>query len=95
MSATLPDRTAYRLTSDDEHRISTAMAELARSGATALEQLERVGMHSIGCTAHDLRDVELDWIHDRAIELVGPVPSLDCPRCHRTRYWCAYASCTD
>lgn len=66
----MTDRDAYRLSPDDERLIAEAIERAVRSwtsagGASALPGLERIARHAIGCSEHDLRDVELAYIHER------------------------------
>jgi hypothetical protein len=66
----------YRLTEADEATVLAALNEKVadwsnrRSGpfdrATAMVALTRIGAHAIGCSLHDLRDVEIDWVERHA-----------------------------
>jgi hypothetical protein len=63
----MSDHTACRLTTDDRARITAAVAHYAKrsAGVLASERFttaERIAHHAIGCTAADLRDVEVDDI---------------------------------
>lgn len=68
--------TAYRLAREDERRIVDRMAETLADWTSATsdhDALVRIGAHAIGCSLHDLRAVEIAWIHARAVELAAPV----------------------
>lgn len=75
-----PDHTAYRLTTADEAKIIQALEgacnEWRAQGGTPRETTDlptllRLGAHSIGCSLHDLRDSEIDWIEERAKEAIA------------------------
>lgn len=62
-------RDEYRFTVEDETRISAAIRGTLRTwgdpatiGAESVDALERIGAHAIGCSVHDLRDSERQWV---------------------------------
>lgn len=70
---TPPHGTAYRLTGEDEDRITERLVEVVegwspserQDGGVARLTLQRVAAHAIGCGLHDLREPELAWINGR------------------------------
>lgn len=73
----------YRLTAADESaitaRLAQTKAEWAANGCQLVgitganyPTLLRIACHAIGCTTHDMRDVELAWIDDAIAALVEP-----------------------
>ena len=76
-----PDHTAYRLTFEDEQRITTRIGEVTTSrrltsptssfkmGPAETETLRRCACGSIGCCVYDLRDSEIEWIDARIAEV--------------------------
>ena len=74
-------RMGYRLSADDETRITAAMRETIRgwiresttrdparvlAGVDRVELLARAGLAAIGCWLVDLRACEVDWLFGRA-----------------------------
>jgi hypothetical protein len=71
----------YRLAESDETAIIARVRDTLKGwvrqhdggkwyGATDHETLERVGLHAICCTVHDMRDSELEWL-SRTVALIA------------------------
>ncbi len=69
----------FRLTDSDTERVVAAIRhhviawEAAGSNARwgDVLTLQRLGAHAIGCSLHDLRDIEVKWIEAQAIIVAG------------------------
>jgi hypothetical protein len=67
--------TSYRLTADDEGRITDRLVDVTggwnwhgagpRDAGVDRLALQRIAAHSIGCSLDDLRDCEVEWINGR------------------------------
>lgn len=82
---------AYRLTAEDERRVTAAAREFyapLRSLTDPADRLaaERVARHAIGCNVHDLTDAENQWI---AEQVSRTVCTLNNERAARARWTAA------
>lgn len=76
--STSASRNEYRLSAEDESRITERLNEVIKGwspkerqdGGVARLTLQRIAAHSVGCTLPDLRDSEVEWINGRITRII-------------------------